>query len=167
MDNSNGNLPNDRRHAFKLNGYYEITEDLTAGFNARVTSGMPINMFSEHPLGVDSCASGSVWEDCNGVYYGQASFYDENGNPAPRGSAGTTDWTTEIDLSLAYNIDVLGGDLQLKATVYNILNADTQISVEQERAQYGDNGLERNPNWGMTTGRLGARYMSFEASYRF
>ncbi|MEW6995487.1 TonB-dependent receptor [Colwelliaceae bacterium MEBiC 14330] len=167
MDHSNGNLPNDRRHAFKLNGYYEITEDLTAGFNARVASGMPINMFSVHPQGVDSCAPGSVWEECNGVYYGQASFYDENGNPAPRGSAGTTDWTTEIDLSLAYNIDVVGGDLQLKATVYNVLNADTQISVQQERAQYGDNGLERNPNWGMTTGRLGARYMSFEASYRF
>lgn len=167
MDNGYGNLPNDRRHAFKLNGYYLITDDLTLGFNTRIASGMPINMFSEHPQGVGSCSPGSVWEDCNGAYYGQASFYDENGNPAPRGSAGTTDWTTEVDLSIAYNVDVVGGDLQLKATVYNVLNSDTQTSVNQVRAQYGDNGLERNPNWGMTTGRLGARYMSFEASYRF
>ncbi|MBL4942206.1 MAG: TonB-dependent receptor [Colwellia sp.] len=167
MDYSNGNLPNDRRHAFKFNGFYDITEDLSFGFNARVVSGMPINKFAVHPQGVDSCTEGSVWEACNGAYYGQVSFYDENGDPAPRGSSGTTDWTTEIDLSLAYNVDLAGGNLLLKATVYNALNADTQIAVQQQRAQNGDNGLEVNPNWGNTTARLGARYMSFEARYSF
>ena len=143
-----------------------VWSNLTGSWT-RIASGMPINMFSEHPQGVGSCRPGSVWEDCNGAYYGQASFYDENGNPAPRGSAGTNDWTTEVDLSIAYNVDVVGGDLQLKATIYNVLNSDTQTSVNQIRSQYGDNGLERNPNWAMTTGRLGASYMSFEASYRF
>ena len=167
MDHSRGNLPNDRRHAFKLNGYYDITEALTLGFNARVTSGMPINKFSAHPLGVDSCAAGSVWEDCNGQYYGQVAFYDENGVSAPRGSAGTTDWTKELDMSLAYKTQIAEGDLLLKATVYNLLNADTQIAVQQQRAQWGDNGLEVNPNWGNTTNRLGARYVSFEAKYTF
>ena len=47
---------------------------------------------------------------------GDASFYDENGTPVPRGSAGTTDWTKELDLSLSYNVEVGGGDLLLKAT---------------------------------------------------
>ena len=167
MDHSNGNLPNDRRHAFKLNGYYEISDAFTFGFNARVTSGMPINMFSVHPEGQDSCAAGSLWEDCISKYYGQASFYDENGTPVPRGSAGETDWTTEIDLSFAYKVEIGGGDLLIKATAFNVLNADTQIAVEQIRSQNGDSGLERNPNWGMTTDRLGARYVSLEASYSF
>ena len=167
MDHSNGNLPNDRRHAFKARGYYNLTEDFSVGFNARVISGMPINKFSTHPDGVDSCAAGSVWEDCNGVWYGQVSFYDENGNPAPRGSSGTTDWTASIDLSAAYTVDVFDGDLVLKAIIYNALNADTQTGVQQTRSQNGNNGLEVNPNWGNTTSRLGARYVSFEARYSF
>ena len=36
MDHSYGNLPNDRRHSFKFNGFYEITDEFTLGFNARV-----------------------------------------------------------------------------------------------------------------------------------
>lgn len=167
MDHSHGYLPNDRRHAFKLNGFYDITEDFTFGFNARFTSGMPINKFGYHPSDVDSCAPGSVWEACNGQGYGHVSFYDENGTPTPRGTAGRTDWTYEFDTSLAYNVEVGGGDLMLKATVYNLFNAKTQTSVNQTRTQWGDNGLEVNPDWGMTTGRLGARYVSFEARYSF
>jgi len=167
MDHSTGNLPNDRRHAFKFNGYYNINDEFSVGFNAMVASGMPINKFSLHPTGVDSCAAGSVWEDCNGAYYGQVAFYDENGTPAPRGSAGTTDWSKQLDLSLAYNTEIAGGDLVLKATVYNVFNSATQNAVQQQRAQNGDNGLELNPNWGNTTGRMAARYVSFTARYSF
>ncbi|PKG81512.1 TonB-dependent receptor [Colwellia sp. 75C3] len=158
MDHSNGNLPNDRRHAFKFNGYYEITEALTLGFNARIVSGAPMSKFSMHPDGVDSCAAGNVWASwCGSQWYGDASFYDEDGTPVPRGTAGTTDWTKELDLSLSYNVEVGGGDLLLKATAYNVLNSDDQLSVEEVAGA----------DWGNTTGRVGARYMSFEASYRF
>jgi outer membrane receptor protein involved in Fe transport len=167
MDHANGDLPNDRRHAFKFNGFYDITDAFVFGFNARVTSGMPVSMFSLHPTGVDSCAEGSVWEDCYSRYYDHVSFYDENGEPVRRGTAGRTDWTSELDLSLAYNVELGGGDLMLKATVYNALNADTQTAVEQERTRYTDTGTELNPEWNRTTGRLGARYVSFEAKYTF
>jgi len=167
MDHSNGDLPNDRRHAFKLNGYYDITDSLVFGFNARIASGMPVNKFGMHPEGVDSCEAGSVWEDCYSRYYGHTSFYDEDGNPAPRGSGGRTDWTSELDLSLAYNIELGGGDLMLKATVYNALNSDTQTAVNQTRTIDTDDGIALNPDWNRTTGRLGARYVSFEARYSF
>ena len=93
--------------------------------------------------------------------------YDENGNPVPRGTAGRTDWTKEVDMSLAYNTTLADGELMLKATVFNLFNADTQISVNQTRSQNGDNGLELNPEWNMTTGRLGARYVSLQARYSF
>lgn len=167
MDHSNGDLPNDRRHAFKLNGYYDITESFVFGFNARITSGMPVSMFSVHPYGVDSCAEGSVWETCNGADYGQVSFYDENGTGVRRGTADSTDWVSELDLSLAYNVEIAGGELTLKATVYNALNADTQTAVEQERSQWGDSGLVVNQEWNRTTDRLEGRYVSFEARYNF
>ncbi|MDO6428637.1 TonB-dependent receptor [Thalassotalea sp. 1_MG-2023] len=167
MDHSNGNLPNDRRHSFKLNGYYQINDELTLGFNTRLTSGVPISKFSRHPLGVDSCAAGSVWEACSGASYGHVAFYDTDGNPAPRGVYGETDWLKEFDMSLAYNTTLGEGDLMLKATVYNVFNFDTQTAVQQAFSRDGDNGIEENPNWGMTTGRLGARYVSFEARYSF
>jgi len=167
MDHSAGNLPNDRRHAFKFNGFYNINNAFSVGFNAIVASGMPINKFSIHPTGVDSCADGSVWSDCNSRDYGQVSFYDENGTPAPRGSAGTTNWQKSLDFSFAYHTTIAEGDLLLKATVYNVLNDDTQTAVQQQRAQNGTNGLELNPNWGRTIGRMGARYVSFVAKYSF
>ena len=41
------------------------------------------------------------WESCesNAQRGHGASFYDENGSPSPRGSAGTTDWIVKLDLS--------------------------------------------------------------------
>jgi outer membrane receptor protein involved in Fe transport len=167
MDHGNGDLPNDRRHALKFNGYYDINDSFVFGFNARVVSGMPVNKFGMHPEGVDSCEAGSVWEACYSRYYGHTSFYDENGNPAPRGSAGRTDWTKELDLSLAYNTELAGGKLMLKATVYNALNSDTQTAVNQTRTVDTDSGVGLNPDWNRTTDRLGARYISFEARYSF
>ncbi len=167
MDNSYGDLPNDRRHAFKVNGFYEFTEELSAGFNARVTSGAPYNKFGYHPDNVDSCAAGSPWEECWGQGYGHVAFYDENGDPAPRGSAGETDWLYEFDVNLTYNTKIGDGDLMLKATIYNLFNSDTQLAVNQTRTQWGDNGLIASPNWGDTNSRLGARFMSFEARYAF
>lgn len=167
MDHSSGNLPNDRRHSFKVNGYYNITENLVLGFNARVTSGVPISRFSRHPEGIDSCAASSVWSECNSRGYDHVSFYDADGNPAPRGTFGETDWLKEFDLSLAYNISVAGNPLELKATAFNVFNFDTQTAVVQEHARDGENGQEVNPNWGMTSSRLGARYLRFEARYTF
>lgn len=167
MDHGYGNLPNDRRHAFKLNGTYDVTENLTLGLVSRVTSGAPINKFAVHPEGVDSCAPGSAWEACNGTGYGHVAFYDADGNPSPRGSAGRTDWLYEVDFSAGYYLPLGDNNLYLKATVYNLFNADTQISVNQTHGQDGANGVEVNPNWGMTTGRLGARYVSLTARYTF
>ncbi len=158
MDHGYGNLPNDRRHAFKLSGAYDITDELTLGLNTRFTSGMPVNKFSWHPGDVDSCAEGNVWNECISLYYSSPyAFYDEDGNPAPRGSQGRTKWLNEVDMSVAYKTQVGDGDLLLKATIYNLFDADTQTAIKEETGA----------NWRSTTGRLGARYMSFEARYSF
>ncbi|QSX36896.1 TonB-dependent receptor [Shewanella sedimentimangrovi] len=169
MDHGYGNLPNDHRHAFKVSGAYQLTDALTLGLVARATSGRPQNYFSQHPEGVDSCAAGSPWEDCISRYYDQASHYDENGNPAPRGSVGTLPWVTSVDLSLSYSTELFGGDLTLKGTVYNLLNSDAATDINEERSRYADtaNGLELNPDYGMVTGRQEARYLSLIARYEF
>ncbi|GGI91653.1 Oar protein [Shewanella hanedai] len=169
MDHSSGDLPNDHTHAFKVSGAYNITEDLIFGFVTRVTSGRPQSYFSQHPDGVGSCTAGSPWDDCISRYYDQASHYDENGNPAPRGTAGNLPWVTNIDLSLTYMTDILDGDFSIKGTVYNVLNSDSAINVNEERARYADtsSGLELNPDYGMTTDRQEERFFSVVARYEF
>jgi hypothetical protein len=167
MDHSYGNLPNDHRHAIKLSASYQLTEDLTLGLVSRTTSGRPQSYFSVHPTGVDSCAEGSPWDDCVSVYYDHASHYDENGNPAPRGSAGTLPWVTNIDMSLAYQTKFYGNDLTLKGTIYNLLNADSATAINEERTYYGEQGVALNPDYGLVTGRQAARYASFVARLTF
>ncbi|WP_226661656.1 TonB-dependent receptor [Microbulbifer aggregans] len=167
MDHSYGDLPNDHRHALKLNGFYDISENLTLGLVGSVVSGRPQNYFSIHPEGVDSCADTSPWSDCISQYYGEASFYDENGNPKRRGTAGNLPWTKQLDLSLAYRMPLFDGDLLLKGTVYNVLDDDAPLDVNEIRSIQGDNGLLVNPDYGLTESRNRARYFSLIARYDF
>lgn len=170
QDHAAGNLPSDRRHAFKLFGSYSVTDDFVLGLNTTISDGKPINKMGIHPLGVDSCAAGMPWESCesNAQRGHGASFYDENGTPSPRGSAGTTDWVVKLDLSASYRHELFGNDLLLKATVYNLLNADTQTTVYQQGTiTDADGNTVADPNWGITTGRQGARYVSLVARYEF
>lgn len=167
MDHGYGNLPNDHRHAFKFSGSYNITDNLIAGLVARTTSGRPQSYFSVHPKNVDSCAEGNPWDACISRYYDHASHYDENGNPAPRGSAGTLPWVTNVDLSMSYFTELMGNEVSLKATVYNLLNADSALNINEERTRYGDDGIELNPDYGMVTGRQAARYVSLTARMVF
>ncbi len=167
MDHGAGNLPNDRRHSFKIAGTYALTDDLTLGWHSRIASGTPINKFGIHPKGVDSCAEGSPWEDCISFFYGALSFYDWQGNPAPRGSAGRTPWTAELDLSLSYQMQLGDGNLTLSAKVYNVFNASTATQVNQENALWDDDQIVANPEWNRTTRRLDPRYMALTARYTF
>ncbi len=167
MDHGYGNLPNDHRHSIKLSGTYDITDNLTFGLVARSISGRPKSYFSVHPAGVDSCEQGNPWDACISRYYDHASHYDENGNPSPRGSEGNLPWRTDIDMSLSYNAELFGQDVLVKGTVYNLLNSDTAIGINEERTQYGANGIELNPDYGMTTWRQSPRYVSLMARISF
>ena len=163
MDHSSGDLPNDHRHAFKLNGFYDISENLTFGFVTSLVSGRPKNYFSVHPVGVDSCAGGSPWSDCASQSYGEVSFYDENGNPTPRGTAGNLPWSKQLDMSLAYTVPMFDGELLLKGTVYNVLNDDAPLDIIETRTKAG----ELNPDYGLTESMAGARFFSLVARYDF
>ncbi|WP_440055940.1 TonB-dependent receptor [Pseudoalteromonas sp. T1lg65] len=167
MDHGYGKLPNDHRHSIKLSGSYDITDELTLGVVARSTSGRPKNYFSVHPVGVDSCAEGSPWDACVSKYYGHVSHYDENGKPTPRGSVGNLPWATTIDMSLSYKTDIAGHDLLLKGTIYNLLNGDAALDINEQRSINGDNGLEVNPDYGLVTRRQTERYLSLVARFNF
>lgn len=169
MDHAAGNLPNDHRHAFKLSGVYDISDNWALGFVARATSGAPLNKFSIHPTGVDTCAEPSLWADwCASQWYDESSFYDWDGTPAPRGSAGRLDWLYEFDLSLTYRRELGDGDLSVKATVFNLFNFDTPLSVnEVAQITQTDNSFAANPDWNTATGLQSNRTVSLVVRYQF
>ena len=169
MDHGYGLLPNDHTHVFKLNGSYDITEDLILGFVSSISSGRPQSYLGRHPLNVDSCTAGNVWDACEG-YSGHDSFYDENEQPAKRGTKGNLDWVTNIDLSLTYMTELMGSDLSFKATVYNVLDSDSTTNIIETRTfnDEDDNGnFALNPEYGRVTDRQTERYVSFVARYVF
>ncbi len=168
MDHGYGDLPNDHRHAIKLSGIYNITEDLTFGFASRFTSGAPKNRFSVHPSGVDSCAEGSPWSDCASRFYGEASFYDWDGTPAPRGSAGRLGWIKNIDMSLTYVMDVMDNPLTLSAQVYNVFGFDGALSREEiAQSTDADGNFIPNPRYNVITSQQSPRSVSLKVRYEF
>lgn len=169
MDYAAGNLPNDRRHAFKFSGIYDINDSWSVGVVARASSGQPKNKLSlHHPLGVDSCSAESIWRDCSGNYYqDNLYFYDWQGNPAPRGSAGTLDWFYEFDASLNYRTTIAGQQFNVKATVYNLFNFNTPIAVNQANQLSTPNGYIENPNWGVASALQAERSVSLTLRYEF
>jgi hypothetical protein len=152
-DGANGNLPNDRRHTVKAYGSYAITEDLLIGANFLLQSGRPINGFGEGlPVG---------YGDENDQYaYGQTYFV---GNEfLPRGSFGRTAWTTQLDLSLQYSMEVGEADVTLQADIFNVFDVQTVTRVDEDAESGGV-----NTEFLMPVSYQTPRYVQFSASVRF
>ncbi|MET1255911.1 TonB-dependent receptor [Aliikangiella maris] len=172
-DNGSGDLPNDRRHALKVNGIYNINEELSLGFNVSAVSGGPRNKFGRHPLDQGYCADNYCISqlDSWASGYSNLNFYAD-GEPSPRGSAGRGDWLYNVDLSLAYQTKVQGGDLTLKATVYNLFNFDTATNIDEyyeaeSQGYESDGSYPKNPDYLLPEGRQEARYVTLSARYEF
>ena len=160
LDGAYGNLPNDRRHAVKITGAYQVFENFTLGANFRWTSGRPLNSFGFHPT--DVFAS---------LY--QAESFVKDGELVTRGSQGTTPNTWNLDLSAKYLIELEQADVALRADIFNVFNNDeaTQLNEVNERfAGYSDAGGyagEYNPSYGLPTSFQTPRYVRFSVEVNF
>jgi outer membrane receptor protein involved in Fe transport len=129
LDHGYGDLPNDRRHNFKLYGAYSWDFGLQVGGFFSVRSGRPINSLGLHPT------------DPFAQMYGAYSFFT-GGEPCPRGCMGTSDAVWVFDGSLQYSFDAAGIDWKLRVDVFNLFDNDTETVVDE----YGeDNGGAPNP----------------------
>ncbi len=153
LDGGFGDLPNDRRHSFKIFGAYKLTEEIQVGANVLVESGRPINGFGVHPTDLFAQA------------YGAESFFI-NGELAPRGSLGRTPWTHRLDLSLKYKPDFawVKNRLTLGLDVFNVFNTDIVREV-YEIAEF-DIG-DPDPEFGSPTARQTPRYIRISAEFAF
>jgi len=131
QDGSDGYQANDRRHVFKLFGSYDVTEDLTVGFNSTLQSGRPLSAFGAGYPSNDPNVFGSYGDtfylftnqcpDGNGN--GECDISEKIYNFIPRGTVGRTDWLFNVDLSANYKFTVSEVNMRTTLTVYNVLNA--------------------------------------------
>ncbi len=156
MDGAYGDLPNDRRHAFKAYGSYQLTDQFLLGVSSLLQSGRPLNMFGiDHPDGLP------IYGD---TFYvtspttGELQFI-------PRGTAGRTDWTVQIDFSAIYSLD--WGDraeIQFRAEVFNVLNAKSV----QEQYEFAELSIgSPDPRLHVAQSYQTPRYFRLGASIRF
>ncbi|WNC73952.1 TonB-dependent receptor [Thalassotalea psychrophila] len=171
VDNSAGNLPNDKRHQLKLSGAYAITDELTVGFNSSLMSGRPKNCMGFHP-------SNTVPPG-----YGPTAFYclevdpesDDMENPdyisvpSPRGSHGTTKNTFVLDLNLKYNTTIAGVETHASIDVFNILNKSTPSRYNPTGQAFDPNTLQpiQNPDFGLPVSYQRPRYVQFTLGLKY
>ena len=113
-----GDLPNDRRHALKIFGAYDITPNWQVNFAGLYQTGRPQNAFGLHPT--DSFA----------VLYGAESFFNQ-GTFAPRGSGGRTPAIWNIDVGTKYVMEMGDSILTLRADIFNLFDVDKVTQIDE------------------------------------
>lgn len=144
--NTRGFLANDRRHQFKAFGSYALTSEISLGANVSLSSGRPINKIGANPN--DTIASG----------YGASYLL------VPRGTAGTTDWVFNTNLSMHYRPKWGKNRLTLALDVFNVLNrkAVTEVVETAENAAGG-----ADLSYGLATSWQRPRYFRLSANFAY
>ncbi|WP_371372754.1 TonB-dependent receptor domain-containing protein [Thalassotalea aquiviva] len=159
LDGGYGNLPNDRRHAVKVFGAYQINDDFNVGLNFRWQSGKPRSAFGIHPT------------DAFAALYDAESFY-KGGELAPRGSEGVTPSNWNVDLTASYDLAISDYTVQLRADVFNVFNNDTatefnEIYDDENLSNASEGVFVKSPTYGNAQNWQTPRYVRFSASVRF
>jgi hypothetical protein len=152
--NSNGLLPNDRKHQIKAYGFYQFTDEISVGGNLLVASGRPKNCIGNLPE--------SYYEAGNPATDYGSEFFFCNNEAAPRGTLGRQPWDFRIDMNAAYSPSFLKG-LVIKADVFNILNRQ----VAQNMTEAYNSGSGVNPLYGGIVSYTAPRSVRLSAEYNY
>ena len=139
--NSQGPLPNQRKHQVKLFGYYQLTPEWGFGGNFLWASGRPRNCIGNAPAPVGSDAPfvpGDPVTNYSG--YGSAYFFCQ-GQPSPRGSLGELDADMKLDLNFIYKPGFAKG-LSLKMDVFNVFNNQSVEAIEERMYARGSSTVQ-------------------------
>lgn len=159
--NANGYLPNDHRHQVKLRGVYGIAENWEVGTSLIARSGSPVNAFGDAvPWDDETYRSYYICvENCDGPTSGRVFEH------RPRGSGGRLPWTYNLNLSLTYSKSFSEVDLAAKFAVYNLLDQQRVLGVEEDlQPNVGPTVAE---DWRMGTSYQSPRYAQFLVTVDF
>jgi outer membrane receptor for ferrienterochelin and colicin len=148
---ANGDQGNDRRHALKIYGSYQIAPEWMVSANISILSGLPKECLGF--FGVDQT---------DPVGYGSYYHYCA-GKPSRPGDAGRNPWQEIVSGSIEYRPDWASHKLAFNVMVYNLLNQQRplQISPGYGSSNAVNDSYERVIDYTMP------RYVRFGISYDF
>ena len=137
MEFYNGDQSNDRRHALKGYGYYQLTSELGVSGNFSLVSGTPRQVLGyycgdNYPL-ASSTYIYNPGQNPDPVGYG-GSYHCYQGEPALPGKSGRLPWTRQFDLGVVYKPAFADGKLGITVNVFNVTNeqAATYLNARSE-----------------------------------
>jgi outer membrane receptor protein involved in Fe transport len=156
---ADGYLPNDHRHTFKLFGFYQVTDQLRVGANFYAQSGRPYGCVGFHPDDPSAGGTPSAW------------YCLRNGQsvPTPRGSQGRTEWVTNTDLNLTYDVIPQRdgfGTVSAAVDVFNLFNERNVTRVVEQGETTGIPGAAV-PTWGLPRSYQSPRSVRLTLRYAF
>lgn len=147
---SHGDLPNDRRHQFKIYGTYSPTAEWTINFNAYALSGRPKNKRGNCPVDIDPDA-----------YDGDCFFFQ--GEPSPRAADGRLPWLYNVNFGVRYT-PAFYDQLTVGVDVFNAFNFDETTRTE-EVAEFPDGTID--PKYGNAVYFQDPMYTRFNVRWDF
>ncbi|KAF1008169.1 MAG: Protein oar [Luteibacter sp.] len=154
MAGTNGYLPNDRKHTFKVYGAWQINDEWMVGANGVFQTGRPENCYGLNPI------DGNV----NGGY-GSGSYLYCDGMVVKRGSVGRTPTYWNIDLNASYK-PMWAKGLTLSANVFNVFNKQHTTTINETGEDDSGNSLS-GTTYKIPTGFQSPRYVQLSAEYDF
>ncbi|HEY4091858.1 MAG TPA: TonB-dependent receptor [Luteibacter sp.] len=153
MENTNGDLPNDRKHQLRVYGTYVPTDEWQLSTVTRITSGAPVSCLGTRPESV----GGDPYQ------YGNNYFWC-NGEPAQRGTFGRTPYTFTVDVSGAWKPAFADHKLSFTVDVFNLLGKQRVTQYYE----YGETaGGAVNPRYKSARSFQDPRYVRLGARYDF
>ncbi|RPE77050.1 TonB-dependent receptor [Vulcaniibacterium tengchongense] len=169
-----GPLANDREHQLKLRGTYAFNDHWQVAATLDVQSGGPITGFGAgNPYDAKKYHSYFVCVS-NCMQYDEDTGIDPDGpdvyEHSRRGGRGRMPWTYDLGASLTYLNSFGGADLKVKFAVYNLLNQQRTVRVDQElQPSVGMDGgqPEYNEFFGVGYGFQAPRYAQLVVTVNF
>lgn len=149
--NAYGDLPNDRRHQIKANGFYQMTPEWGFSGSFAYASGRPMNCRGAYPdIDPESPNYGSFHFFCDGV-------------PVKRGTYGRLPSLVRLDLGARYT-PRWGEGLTFGLNVFNVFNRQSVANVAELYNQ-GASSDTLNALWGRTVSHTRPRYVELLVRY--
>jgi len=155
-----GPLPNDRRHQFKMRGAYGLNDSWELGATLAAQSGGPISAFGDGNPFADKTYRSYFICVANCTSLPSEREYEHRA----RGSAGRLPWTYNLGVSVTYMKSFSDIDLRAKFAVYNLLDQQRTIEVDDElEPSVGS----PNPDYLLGTAYQSPRYAQFLVTVDF
>lgn len=173
QENTYGYTPNDRRHAFKVYGSYEVTPEVIMSVSFNATSGQAKNCLGYVPYEQFEGYPSNTPEDITYdrlARYSASSFYcrNENGERelTSKGQYGRTPWTFNTDLSVRYTPKWADDKLALRARLLNVFNSQQTVGLESQ-GDFARDSTQINPDFHVPLDFQTPRRLYLSLTYNF